>query len=316
LVEVVRDDAIEALHTGHVAVAGSDGTLVVAHGDPDVVIYPRSVLKPFQAAAVLGMVALRPPSDECAVMAASHLGGIAQQAAVTRLLDRAGVSVSDLRCPAAPAVDPAVLRREPVPTRLAHNCSGKHAGMLLATTASGADPGHYLRSEAPVQVAVRRLLTDMCGCDPLGPGVDGCGAPAWRLPVAAVARAFARLATAREPGELWSIGQAMRTHPELVGGDGVVDTEFMRAERRVLAKRGAEGVLGIAASTAAGPVGVVVKVADGGARALGPVGVAILERLGLHVPDALRRPVVLGGGVAHGVVRPSAALERTLRALR
>jgi L-asparaginase II len=315
LVDVVRDDAIEAVHTGHVVVVGPDGTLVVAHGDPDVVIYPRSVLKPFQAAAVLGMVALRPPSDERAVMAASHVGGVAQQAAVTRLLDRAGVSVTDLRCPEALPVAPEVLRREPVPTRLAHNCSGKHAGMLLATMMCDADPTSYLSPSAPVQVAVRGVLADVSGTDPVGPGVDGCGAPAWRLPVVAVARAFARLAAACEPGELWSVGEAMRTHPELVGGHGVVDTELMRAERRLVAKRGAEGALGIAARTAAGPLGIIVKVADGGPRALGPVAVAIVERLGLRGPDALRRPVVLGGGEVHGGVSPAPALARTLQAL-
>ena len=167
-----------------------------------------------------------------------------------------------------------------------------------------------------VSRTVRRALADVCGADPVGPGVDGCGAPAWRLPVAAVARAFARLAAACEPDELWSVGEAMRTHPELVGGHGVVDTEVMRAERRLVAKRGAEGVLGIAANTAAGPIGIVVKVADGGPRALGPVAVAIVERLGLRGLDALRRPAVLGGGAVHGSVGPSPALEHTLQALR
>lgn len=313
--QVVRDGAIDALHAGHVAVVDPMGRVLAAHGDPSVACYPRSALKPFQAAATLASCGtVRPPSDEIAIMTASHVGARVHQAAVTRVLDRAGVTPGALRCPAALPTDPAMLRQQPPPTRLAHNCSGKHAGFLLAEVAGGGDTTRYLAQDALVQMAVRAWLRDVCGAEPAGPGVDGCGAPAWRLPLSAVARGYAELAAA-EGAVLAVVAEAMRTHPDLVGGDGVVDTVLMHAERRLVAKRGAEGVLGIAVRGDTGPLGVAIKVSDGAARAVGPVAVAVVERLGLRGAARLRRPPVLGGEAEHGGIEVTTALTATLTTL-
>ena len=289
--------------------------MLAAHGDPSVTCYPRSAVQPFHAAAALALCGTSlPPSDEIAIMTASHVGARVHQAAVTRVLDRAGLTPRALQCPAALPVDPATLRQHPPPTRLAHNCSGKHAGFLLAEVAGHGDPAGYLAHDAPVQTAVRSWLRDVCGTDPAGPGVDGCGAPAWRLPMVALGRGFAALAAADE-GILALVADAMRTHPDLVGGDGVVDTVLMRAERRLVAKRGAEGVMGIATRGEEGPLGVAIKVTDGAARAVGPVAVAVIERLGLRGAADLRRPPVLGGGTEHGGVEVTAGLAEALASL-
>jgi L-asparaginase II len=315
LVQVVRDGAIDALHAGHVAVVDPTGRVLAAHGDPSVACYPRSALKPFQAAAALALCGtVRPPSDEIAIMTASHTGARVHQAAVTRVLDRAGLTPGVLRCPAALPTDPAMLVQHPPPTRLAHDCSGKHAGFLLAEVAGSGDPTRYLAQDAAVQMAVRAWLRDVCGDEPAGPGVDGCGAPAWRLPLTALARGFAELAAA-DDGVLAMVAEAMRTHPDLVGGDGVVDTVLMHAERRLVAKRGAEGVMGIAVHGDAGPLGVAIKVSDGATRAVGPVAVAVVERLGLRGAVQLRRPPVLGGGTERGGVEVTSGLTATLAAL-
>lgn len=307
---VVRDDGIDALHTGHIAVVDGSGRLVAAHGDPEVEVYPRSAVKPMQAAAALELIDRRPPSDEIAIMAASHAGSRTHQAAVLRLLDRSELTASALRCPPALPTDAGTLRQRPDATRLAHNCSGKHAGFLLATVAAGADPTGYLQADHPVQQAVSSSLRVVTASDLSGPGVDGCGAPAWRMPLVALARGFASLADA--DGALGAVAAAMRTHPLLVAGHDIVDTELMRAERSVVAKRGAEGVLACAVSAPRGPLGVAIKVSDGAMRAVGPVAVAILERLGMEGPASLRQPAVLGGGVRRGGVTVTPELHRSL----
>ena len=314
--QVVRDGAIDALHAGHVAVVDPAGRVLAAHGDPSVTCYPRSAVKPFQAAAALALCGTSlPPSDEVAIMTASHVGARVHQAAAARVLDRAGLTTGALRCPVALPGDPAMLRQYPPPTRLAHNCSGKHAGFLLAEVTGRGHPEFYLAQDAPVQTAVRAWLRDTCGADPAGPGVDGCGAPAWRLPLTALGRGFAELAAA-DDGVLAVVADAMRTHPDLVGGDGVVDTVLMRAEERLVAKRGAEGVLGIAVRGDAGPLGIAIKVSDGAVRAVGPVAVAMVERLGLRGAAELRRPPVLGGGTEHGGVEVTTGLVAALATLR
>lgn len=325
-------------------VVDGDGTVLASAGDPETLIYPRSALKPFQAAASLESIDPAPPTDELALMTASHTGSRTHQAIVLRLLGRAGLTPGALRCPHALPVDPAALRERPEPTRLAHSCSGKHAGFLLSTQRRGADIRRHLATDAPVQRSVHRRLRDTCAASPSGPGVDGCGAPAWRLPVVALARGFARLAqgagaapgagvvraddpaqgargaqgrgAARTDHELAQVAVAMRTHPDLVGGRGMVDTELMHADQRVLAKRGAEASLGIAVQRARGPVGVAIKVSDGGARALGPIAAAVLRPLGITVPAGLARPEVLGGGQSHGALEPTADLVDALVALR
>lgn len=288
----------------------SDGRIVAVHGHPTVVTYPRSALKPFQAAAVLGMAGTRPAIDELAIMAASHVGTPAHQAAVVRLLDRAGLTAGALRCPPALPTDAAALRERPTATRLAHNCSGKHAGFLLAAVGAGASLDEYLHPEHPVQQAVRTRLRAVSAVDPQGPGVDGCGAPAWRLPLQALARAF--MALAGGDAEVSAVATAMRTHPVLVGGPEIVDTELMQAEPTIVAKRGAEGTLACVVPPPVGPMGIAIKVSDGASRALGPVAVAILERLGLRGAPELRRPEVLGGGARHGALEVTDELERAL----
>lgn len=284
----------------------------MAYGDPRTLVYPRSAIKPFQAHAAAQLTRPRPSSDGLAIMSASHTGSRRQQAAVLRVLDRAGLTAMALRCPRALPSDPAALRERPDPTRVAHNCSGKHAGFLAATVGAGADPAGYLRTDAPVQQAVRSTLAATCATEPVGPGVDGCGAPAWRLPLAAMAHGFAMLAA--PDGELATVAAAMRAHPDLIGGDGVIDTELMRADQRVIAKRGAEATLAAAIRTPAGPLGLAIKISDGGARALGPVAVGVLTRLGIGGPAQLARPVVTGGDEPHGAIEVvdelNAALDR------
>src|SRR5690606_7972486 len=49
IADVVRGEVVESRHYGAVVVADADGGLVAAAGDPDIITYPRSSLKPFQA---------------------------------------------------------------------------------------------------------------------------------------------------------------------------------------------------------------------------------------------------------------------------
>jgi L-asparaginase II len=237
-VGVVRDGVLEALHCGHVVVVDAAGAVLAGAGATDTIVYPRSALKPFQAAACLQLADdMAPPVDELAIITASHTGSRTHQAVVLRLLARAGVAPGALRCPHTLPSDPAALRERPAPTRLAHGCSGKHAGFLLATRRDDGETERYLAEDSPVQRAVLQWVRDACDVQPEGPAVDGCGAPAWRLPLAALARGYARVAA--EDGLLRQVAHAMRTYPNLVGGRGLVDTELMTADGRVTAKRGA-----------------------------------------------------------------------------
>ena len=80
------------------------------------------------------------------------------------------------------------------PRRITHNCSGKHAGMLLACERSGANLARYLEPSHPLQREILRAVGSATGVDRPVVGVDGCGAPVHGLPLRGMATLFARLA--------------------------------------------------------------------------------------------------------------------------
>ncbi|MPZ87324.1 MAG: asparaginase [Nitriliruptorales bacterium] len=310
LVRVIRDGRVESVHRGHVVVTTADGALLGAAGDPEHATYARSAVKPFQTLAVTGLLAEHELSLDAlalAIASASHLGTAEHQIEAARLLALAGVDEAVLRCPSHLPADLPTLLEQRTPTRLANNCSGKHAGFVLAQAIAGEDPADYLDVDSIVQQRVRKELTAVTDRRPLGPGVDGCGAPAWVVPLAGLALGFARLA--RGEGRLGAIAQAMRAHPDLVGGTGCDDTALMRADRRVVAKRGAEGVLAAGFRAPHGErLGMAVKIADGAGRAAGPVVAEILGALGARVPVEVRHKEVLGGGAPRGFLDVDASL--------
>jgi L-asparaginase II len=312
LVDVTRDGVVESVHRGHLAVCDPDGTVVAGLGTPEIEVYVRSAAKPFQALASLEKIdaaGVELGTEAVAIMCASHVAGDEHQIEAAHLLALADLDEDALGCPAALPDDGAALLPGEGPSRLAYNCSGKHGGFLLAEVCAGRDPAGYLDPAGPLQTRVRERLAAVAGATPTGPGVDGCGAPAWRLPLSALARAFARLIEGATP-ELARVRDAMTARPDLVGGLGTVDTSLMLADAGVVAKRGAEAVLAAGALTDRGPVGVAVKISDGGARATGPVVGAVLEALGMAVPASVLREVVLGGGQPHGAVKATPQVRR------
>ncbi len=261
-----RGGLVESRHRVH-AVAVADGTVVDSRGDPDLVTFMRSAAKPFQA---LPLAADAPDLDEAeiAIACASHEARDEQLAAVRSLLARAASSESDLECG---------LQDE---RRLRHNCSGKHAAMLLRARLHDWPREGYRLPEHPLQETLLELVADAAGVVPadVATATDGCGVVAYGLPLSRMAVMFARLVTEELDGAD-RIVAAMRAHPELIGGPTAADTAVMRAAPGAIAKRGAEGVLCIGLPDG---TGVALKVEDGAARATGPaagyfLGIAELE---------------------------------------
>ena len=304
-VEVVRSGFVESVHAGSAVVLAPSGDVLAAAGDPDAPMLPRSANKPLQLAAMLRAGLSLPPPD-LAVCASSHSGEPAQVRRVLDLLAGAGVPPTALACPPALPLDEtaaaAVLRGGGGPERVTMNCSGKHTAMLLTCVANGWPLTRYADPDHPVQIAIRAEVEDLAGQPVTAVAVDGCGAPLFGLSLAGLARAFARLVTSAPGTPERSVAEAMRAHPDLVGGTGRDVTVLMAGAPGVLAKDGAEGVF--AAATADGAA-VAVKVADGTGRARTPLLVGALRRAGVHaaVLDELAEAPILGGGHPVGSIR-------------
>jgi L-asparaginase II len=289
-VRVWRGERIESLHDVHAAVAGPEGRLRSAHGDPGRGAWIRSSAKPIQILPLVeeGLVdRFGFTGRELAVMVASHGAQPFHLEAVRSVLARADLDPGLLQCgPHVPFDDEAaaeLLRSGREPDPIHNNCSGKHAGMLAACRGMGWPLETYLEPDHPLQERIHRTVADLARLPPseVPRAVDGCGAPTFFLTVSAMATAFARLAAAdreRDTDRGRAIGlvlDAMADHPELVAGTGRVDTDVMaRIGRRVIVKTGAEGVF--CAALREPGLGLALKVADGAKRAQ---DVALIELL-------------------------------------
>jgi L-asparaginase II len=312
LVQVVRSGFVESVHVGSVAVVDLDGDLVASAGEPDRVTYARSSMKPLQATVSVTLASEDLPPSEVAIMCASHNGETVHLDAVRSVLDRAGLGFDALRTPSSFPLDLESARAVPGERPEYHNCSGKHAGMLLACARAGFPPETYPDPDHPLQVAVLDAVRNASGEEPAAIGVDGCGVPVHALPLRAMARTFARLASpGLIPGGDQVVG-GMRAEPYLVAGRDRVCTAVMQAAPDVFVKVGAEGL--ICAGLSGRGLGVAIKVDDGNPRALDPGIVHALRLLDALPEDPslerFARPPVLGGGRPVGNLLPVFDLER------
>jgi len=307
LARVFRGPRVESAHRGAAAVADERGALLASCGDPEGPIYARSAAKPFQAMPLLlagGEKRFRLSDAEIALVCASHGGEPRHVAVAAALLTKGGFRISDLECgahlPMHDASAKALLRSGKPPNALHNNCSGKHAGMLLAcrlldvSHAGYTDPGH------PLQRRIRSLLAFHAGLaeEQIAVAVDGCNAPVFRLPLRALAAAYARLTALRVPGEdrgapavRARIVRAFVRRPEMIAGTGRFTSDFLVAGRgRWIGKEGAEGVYAVALSRGrhAASIGMAFKIEDGSARARDAVTLSLLSRWGALPEDARR----------------------------
>jgi L-asparaginase II len=283
VIEVARGAVVEAWHRVH-AVAVSDGRIVESRGDPELVTYFRSAAKPFQA---LPAIRARPDLDdaEIAIACASHLHRPDQLAPVQSLLAKAGATEDDLEC-------------GPEPTRLEHNCSGKHAAMLLLCRERGWPTAGYRLASHPCQEAMRDEIAHAAEVDAgsMPTAVDGCGVVTYALTLERMALAFSRFESLDDGRR---IADAMRSRPELIRGDSAPDTELMRLGEGWVAKGGAEGLF----CAARNGLGIALKVEDGAQRPVRSALASFLTQFGFDSGDLGNVPVENSRGEVVGELR-------------
>nr|BFD86341.1 asparaginase [Streptomyces sp. Xyl84] len=308
---LVRGGVIEGVHHGSAVVLGADGRVSFGLGDPEAAFYPRSALKPVQAVAMV-RAGLPLEGELLSLAAASHSGEERHLAGTRRILELAGLTEDDLRnvpdLPFDPVVRDAWVREGRLPSRLAQNCSGKHAAMLYTCRLNGWSLHDYLDPAHPLQQAVAEIVEDLTGQRVAQVTVDGCGAPLFAVSLHGLARAAARITTAVSGTPEARVADAMREHAEMASGSGRDVAALMRAVPGLLAKDGFEGV-----QVAALPDGraVAVKISDGANRARIPVAAAALVRAGVEASllTEFAGETLLGGGRPVGSVRPVRALD-------
>lgn len=316
LANVYRGDQIESFHSGSIAVVDSLGRLLAFAGDPASLASLRSAAKPFQGIPLLeygGGEEYDLSGEEVALTCASHGGEPVHVSTAAALLRKGDFDEQDLLCGAHVPLDEkaaAELRASgDSPSPLHNNCSGKHAGMLLATKVMDAPSANYIEASHPLQMAIRTVVADFAGLEAerIPIAVDGCGVPAFFLPLHRCAFAYARLmatAAGEAPGALERyadsaarVVESMTAFPYFVAGAWSITTPLMKAfDGQLLAKEGAEGfyAMGISGELAETlterlaladdcAIGIALKIDDGSmTRGRNPVIMKTLELLGLE----------------------------------
>jgi L-asparaginase II len=304
LATIIRSGVTESRHFGWLVALDADGDVAVELGGESEQVLPRSTTKPLQALACL-LAGAELSDEELAVAAGSHTGEDTHVEAVHRILARAGLDESALGCPVDWPEDERtrerLIKTGNTRSRIRMNCSGKHAAMLLASAANGWDTTTYLEANHPLQDLVRTTVERTTGEFVEHVAVDGCGAPLFSTTVQGLARSFRALVTAPEGTPERRVADAMRAHAFYVGGHDHANSDTMTRLPGVLAKGGAEGVIGMSTSTGEA---VAMKIVDGNPRATTLIALKVLEVLGVEVSHAgsLLYLPILGGGKPVGEI--------------
>jgi len=304
LAEVVRSGYVESRHRGTIVALAANGTFAFIAGSANSAVLPRSSNKPLQAAAML-RAGLPLEGELLALAAASHSGEDFHARGVYDILDVAGLTASDLRCPPALPKDEQTARRliresETPESRVRMNCSGKHAAMLATCIANDWPTETYLDPLHPLQRHIRNTVEELAREPIAGIGVDGCGAPLFALTLGGLARAFRALVLAEPGSPERKVADAIRKFPEWTSGTARDENRLMTSVPGLVLKGGAEGIDAFALPDGSA---AALKIEDGAARARTPVTVAVLAMLGAQPPAELATAVVTGGGNPVGVIR-------------
>jgi len=308
VIELTRGGIVESVHFGAMAVVDSEGLLLTSLGDPKLVTFPRSSMKPLQVLPFVedgGPEHFHLTEEELAIMCASHHGTDEHVRVLRSIHAKVGLQESDLQCgvhwPSDKATALAMRESGEEPTPYRHNCSGKHSGMLAQALLHGYSKQSYLSMDNSLQQRILKTVAEMCGMDSddMPIGIDGCSAPVFAMPLYNFALAMARLADPGGLGEVRAtacqkITHAMMAYPEIVAGPGAFDSVLMSLMRaKAAVKGGAEGYQMIslmpgACGKGSPGIGVAFKFSDGdpNRRASYALMVGLLKALGFETEIA------------------------------
>ncbi|NJL97761.1 MAG: asparaginase [Synechococcaceae cyanobacterium SM2_3_2] len=275
-IHLLRDGLTESVHQCQAVVVDERGRILAGEGG-DAAVFARSALKPFQALAALS-TGIREQytlsNKDLALICGSHQGTMTHARQAFSILWRADLEPELLSCPVP----------EGKPSSLCHNCSGKHAAMLLSCRLQQWPLQDYADRNHPMQELVRSHLAEFLQmpADELLSARDDCGVPTYQVQLSHLAALYAQL-TAGRRANLEILSRAMTAHPEMVSGEGRFDTEVMRlTEGSVVSKSGAEGIQCV--GRAGHGMGLAIKVQDGASRAKYAAAIYLLRQMGWISP--------------------------------
>ena len=287
LVDYRRNGVSET--TIHGAVAWAHGGEIVHSFGGNVLCYGRSMMKPFLMKIFADELGGVLNWDQKAISVASHNGDTEHVAAAQSILEESeyGLMQTPLDVPLIQFG-----RQVRSPRRWYHTCSGEHAAVLRGCKLKGWERVGYTLPSHPMFDEYIEVLRKYLGEDwsPIKVARDGCGLPTVSNTVGELAQLLSGLAMDQNEDWIW---EAMVKKPDLVGGFNRLDSTVIKAGKgKVIAKEGADGLLGMAIIHPDYPkgLGVAIKIAHGwNSQATWYIARAVLGVLGFE----LRNPYPL-----------------------
>ena len=231
-------------------------------------------------------------------MCASHNGEPVHLGAVRALLERAELGPQSLRTPPRYPLDPDEMARAQHRHPLYSDCSGKHAGMLLACVRAGWTRRTYPRRSHPLQRRVLRASSERPALTSArGSGSTDAASRCRACRLRAIATLYAQARRARPPRRAWRPlpgGPSTPCSPSRTSSEAgtAFDSDLMQAVPGVIAKEGAEALLCVSVPEMG--IGVALKVADGRLARAGPAMIETLTQLGALDAASAARPRAAG----------------------
>lgn len=260
LVDYRRNGVAEC--TIHGALSWVSGDEVIHSYGGDVLCYGRSMMKPFMMKVFAKELDAVLTSEQKAISVSSHNGDADHVNVAQSILSESELGL--MQTPLAlPLMQFGQQRRRP--RRLYHPCSGEHAAILRGCQLKGWNRVGYVWPHHEFFLAYLAEVKKVLGQDwePKVVAKDGCGLPTISMTTTEMARLYAHLVTTRKDDWIWD---ALITHPDLVGGFNRLDSTILKScDGKVIAKEGADGLLGLSVEHPDFPkgLGIVIKVAHG-----------------------------------------------------
>ena len=258
LTEEFRGGLLDLTHYGYISIVDEKGKVIYSAGDPEAMVFYRSASKPVQALPVIAHHLDEKygfTDEETVLFAGSHLGESFHVNALKSIMKKADLNPEDLimkpTVPGSTEANEERIRQGLPKSKLYHNCSGKHAALMLTQREMGGDVKDYWKVGSVGQNEVLRTMSVLSEYpeEKVVIGIDGCGVPVFAYPMKNIATAYKNLACIDTIQDDVLQDAARRfvprihEYPHMMRGTGYL-CSLINHDANIIAKGGANGEIG------------------------------------------------------------------------
>jgi len=287
-----RGNVIETKHRVHAVVLHGDKVLLQC-GNSQLTTPMRSAAKPFMVCQQIDLCnkyGIHLSNAQLSLMISSHNGEIEHRNVVKSILNLSNCGSKDLHCGTHLPFfnwlyDEYFDEKDLTKRQLFHNCSGKHAGMLLLAMLIGSTKSDYWKVNHPVQQMITASVKDVLHIsehEPFSLALDGCGVPTYCISLGNIAQGYQYL---YKDERLQPVVSAVMNEPYMIAGRDRIETDII-CHCGYFSKSGSDGIFCVSIPDC--NISIALKVEDGNDDAAESAIVEILSRLNLLTSDQER----------------------------